>query len=200
MKLFLALVNKALQHSINLAIKTDPSLQSSVALLTDKSLSIHIVDWQLTVTVIPTKTDLLLQLNGDPKATIMISGKLADLMALGMSEQPQSILAERDIEVNGSLQVLMQYQKAFKQFQFDWEVWLSRLIGPVAAHEVCRPIKATGNWAKSAARSTQLDVMEYLQEEAKLLPPKEAISDFYEDLVTLQNRLDRLAQRIAAVQ
>ena len=198
MKLVFALVNKTLQHAINLAIKTNPQLQTSVAELAAKSLSIHITDWQLSATIIPTTTELLLQLNGNGKASVEIHGKLADLMALGMSEQPQSVLIERHIEVNGSLQVLMQYQKAFKQLQFDWEVWLSRLVGPTIAHQVCRPVKASGNWLKATAHSTHLDVIEYLQEEAQLLPPKEAVADFYEDIVTLQNRLDRLAQRIEA--
>jgi len=199
MKLMFALINKTLQQAMNLAIKTNPQLKTTVAGLAAKSLSIEITDLRLTITVIPTANELLLQLNGDHKATVMISGRLADLMALGMSKQPQSVLIKRAIEVNGSLQVLMQYQKVFKHFPFDWEVWLSQWIGPVGAHGVCRPIKATGKWAKSAMHSTRLDVMEYLQEEAHILPPKEAVADFYEDIIVLQNRLDRLTQRIEAV-
>ena len=197
MQMLFAIASKAMEAGINTALKLDPDSRELLQPLTGKSMTVSLTDWKLNLTVVPTEDKLNIYLNGDKTASVVITGSSTDLMALGMSDTPQAVLSDRDIDVTGSLQVLMAYQKVMHQLNFDWQGALALLIGDVAAREVCRPVKATGLWAKKAAKSTRQDITEYLQEELQMLPQREAVNDFYEDIVSLQHRLARLEHLMA---
>ena len=195
MKMLYATISLVLESAVNLALKADPEYRSLLQSLHGKSMSIKLSDFPFCLTLIPLESRLTIHLNGDEKASVLIAGMSSDLIALGLSDHPQSVLGERHIDVNGNLHVLMAYQKLLHQLDLDWEGLLARYVGDMPARELCRPARATQKWAKAALSSARLDITEYLQEEARLFPPREAVQDFYEDIISLKNQIERLEKR-----
>ena len=57
-------------------------------------------------------------------------------------------------------------------------------------------MRAAGRWGRQSADNLSLDLKEYLQEEARLLPSRYEIEEFLDQADTLRDDVERLAARV----
>lgn len=181
----------------NQALNLDPQKEYLLEKLKAKSLTIIISDWHKVIHITPTSSELLFS-NDLPEISsdCTLKGRLSDLIQMGLSEEPQSFIQNGTIEQSGSFHVLSSYQTLYNALDIDWEYHLAQKIGVTPAHILLKPFKMATRWLKNSNQKFIHELDDYLHEEAKLFPPREEMNDFFEDIQSLQNDLDRLEARI----
>lgn len=186
----------AIETVINQALKLEPERELLLQDLQAKTLAVEISDWRLDFCFVAEANRIRVYSQESAAGAVILRGKLIDLLRLGLSAHPQAILAEDSVSMQGDLEVLQAYQHFMQRLQLDWEGLLGKYIGLTAVHEIVKPIKKFAAWQKNNAKSTCQDLTEYLQEEFRLLPPREEIEDFYADSRAFRSDLERLEARI----
>lgn len=191
-QLSLNLIEKTLNHYLSL----DPQLAERSKQLNGKSIAIEFK-------IIPIKFYVLFSSKGlhlldDYQAPVdtTIRGTPFALAKLGLStaEQSRSLFAD-DVEIEGDIELGQAIKQFFDNIDIDWEEQLSRLTGDVAAHQVGNMMRSARDWFSDARQTTQHNATEYVQEELRQFPPREEVNDFFTDIDTLRNDVDRIAAR-----
>lgn len=141
------------------------------------------------------------------EVTTSITGKAADFQELATSTDPTATLINGGLELEGDSTPLIDLQKILSGLDMDWEAPLVETLGDVAGHQLAQLLRHAFSWGKQASRSLERQLGEFIHEEARLCPPELELEDFYEDVKTLvqrveraQSRADRLQAKIAKLQ
>ncbi|MFK7976476.1 MAG: SCP2 domain-containing protein [Halioglobus sp.] len=139
--------------------------------------------------------------------TTSITGKAADFQALATSSDPTATLINGGLELEGDSAPLIELQKVLSGLDMDWEAPLVDTLGDVVGHQIARLLRHAFSWGQQASRSLERQLGEFIHEEARLTPPQLELEDFYSDVKTLvqrveraQSRMQRLQSRIAKLQ
>lgn len=202
MKLFKTTLGIFLEKIINTALKTDPDYCHSLKIIQHKTLGISIQDFDLSIIFIGREDKLAVIMNSELalenniKDSAQISGDLINLLKLVFSKTPQALLASKIINLKGEVSILQAYQEFSANLNLDWESRLADLIGPLAAAEIGKMAKESKKFHQRAFQSSIQDLSEYLTEEIKVLPSKQEVEDFYEDIRNLKLDIERLEARV----
>ncbi|MCU0934778.1 MAG: SCP2 sterol-binding domain-containing protein [Gammaproteobacteria bacterium] len=138
-----------------------------------------------------------LQLGADPPTDphVTLRGPPFSLLRLLRSSGGAPLL-DGDVQVEGDIGVLQDLHACLAALEVDWEELLARRIGDVAAHGLVRQVRAVAGWVGEGRESLRLDLREYLWEEARLLPRREAVEEQLSAVDALRDDVERLAKRI----
>jgi len=177
---------------INRCLRLDPDTILRLSSLAGKVILIEITDWHLTFYVVPTQNgiQLLNQFDGKPDASIR--GELCKLL---QAKNALSI-SSKEIEFEGDIDLGQEIRDILRGMDIDWEEHLANIIGDVCAHHLGNIIRGGINWIKQTATTTQNNIREYIQEEINLLPPKEEVIDFFSEVDTIRNDIERADARV----
>jgi ubiquinone biosynthesis protein UbiJ len=98
--------------------------------------------------------------------------------------------------LEGDAEIAQGFSEMLRLARPDWEEALSAWIGDVPAHQVARAARGFGAWVLEAARETELNLAEYLQEESRQLPAPLEVQALASDVEQLRDRVERAARRI----
>ncbi len=196
MKLAGLLVEPVFEAAINRTLKLDANYTALLQPLVGKRLQVKLQDMPLTLMFQPTETKIKVFANGDETADITLAGRIVNLIRLGFSTDPQTLIKEGLVCIDGDMLVLQSFQHMMQKLDFDWEDKLANLIGTNTAYGIAKPVRKTKVWAKQSYQSTQQDITEYLQEEKRIFPSSEAVEDFYDDIAELRSDVDRVEAKL----
>ena len=128
--------------------------------------------------------------------TTTIRGSARDFAELAAAADPAAALINGDIELTGDSAPLMELQRIIADLELDWEAPLVDTLGDVVGHQVAEVLRGLFTWGRQASSSFIRQLEEFIHEEARLAPPREEVEDFYRDLETLNQRVDRLEARV----
>jgi ubiquinone biosynthesis accessory factor UbiJ len=131
-------------------------------------------------------------------ASAKIIGSPWQMFNLMLSRAPAYTKAQA-LTIQGDIELAQQIMLLFKACEWDGEEYLSRLIGDVPSYHANRMVKTFKQWCLQAKDSLTNNLSEYLNEETNLVPPKEALQDFYHDIDQLRMDVDRLEARIKKI-
>ena len=180
--------------ALNAALSHDPESQSKLIQFDQRCIAIDISDMNKVIHVHFIQDKLALSLDVDSDADLTISGKAFTLAKLG--SDPDSLFSA-DIDIHGDVQFAKQLRDLLDGFDFDWEAQLARVTGDTLAYPIAHGVRQFGRWAKDSHQSMQLNVAEYLKEEALILPDQSQVNAFLSDVDTLRADAERLEARIA---
>jgi len=103
---------------------------------------------------------------------------------------------ESGIKIEGDIGLAQRFVGLLRELDIDWEEWLSRYVGDVLAYHAGRMVGDLRSWARGSAGQFRQDVTELLQEESRLLAPRERVQRFMDDIDTLRSDTERLEQRV----
>lgn len=109
-------------------------------------------------------------------------------------------LTESGIKIEGDVGLAQRFVGLLRGLDIDWEEWLSRYVGDVIAYRAGRAAEDLRHWARGSAEQTRLDVTELLQEETRLLAPRERVKRLMDDIDAVRSDTERLAQRVKRLQ
>ena len=190
---------KAVEHAINLALVQDAPSQQKLSKLAGQQILIEVDDFKLLILIQILEQGVSLGLPEDV-ADAGLDNR-SDTHVKGPSSAYKKLLDgdgffDGDLRSQGNAQTLMTLHKVSANFELDWEGILADKIGDMATSFIAPLLRSKWQWSKTAGQSFKLNLIEYLQEEADLLPTKLEFNNFVEDLELMETALDRLEARM----
>ena len=132
-------------------------------------------------------------------ATATVKGTPPVLLRLLVNAEAEGF-RESGAELSGDVATAEAFAELLRHARPDLEEELSGLIGDIAAHEVAGAARRTDNWAREAGSALTMNTSEFLQEEARQLPPRVEVNAFGRDVECLRDDVERAAQRLARLE
>jgi ubiquinone biosynthesis protein UbiJ len=180
---------------INQFINLDPDYNQLLTPLIGKTIRLEILQPKFTVFITFTGTALTLHSQLDAVADCTIRGSAFALLCLSRQSHKTAALAQGDVEILGDLNLAQHLNTLNTELNIDWEEQLSKFVGDFAAFKIGSALRKVWNWKQQCFDTLSQNLNEYLHEEACVLPPSMALNDFFDDIDTLKNDLERLSAR-----
>ena len=101
------------------------------------------------------------------------------------------------VRIAGDAELARQVQRLAGRFAPDWERPFAERLGPVAGPQVARVLREAHAAGAGLARGLARDAAEYVTEESRDVVGKDELEAFHADVDALNDRVERLAARIA---
>jgi ubiquinone biosynthesis protein UbiJ len=187
----------ALQKAINHALRLDPDTPPKLQSLDQKVIEIIIspLNVYFFMRFHNSEIELLDNYQGEPDTVIHSSPLGLIRLSLLPVSNVRSLFHDQ-IKITGDTELGQAVKQLFDEIDIDWEGHLAHFTGDVVAHQVGRFVKRGKAFQTRLKSSLKHNVSEYIQEEAKLTPPQEALEDFMNDIDALVLRVERLEAQI----
>ena len=184
----------ALQKAINHALMLDENIQEKIQGLEGCLLKIIIspLNVNFFIQFQQGKLRLLSDHKGAPDTTIQSS----PLGLIRLSVLPASkvrSLFNDNIRISGDIALGQAVKTLFDDIDIDWEGHLARFTGDVVAYQVGSLVRQSLGFKRHLGESLRLNLTDYLQEELRIFPPREAVNDFFNDIDELSLSVERLS-------
>ncbi len=186
----------ALEQGLKQVLKLDPVTARRFAELKGQVLQVASTSPAVDIWLVFTEEGIELRACHESEADCVIRGTAPALARLAVSDEPMATLFNEGITLTGNSDLLLTVSTIVKHSEFDWEALLARYSGGIAAHAVGQVSRVSAALFGDVATTARLNLSEYLQEELRVLPPKNEVSAFRDDLDTLRLAADRLQARV----
>lgn len=172
-------------------MQLDPNHSAFLQLHTGKIIKIEISDLNQFFYIVLTPNYLhLFSIQSNPP-DVVIKGK-----SFLFLQQMLTKNSSGSLQVVGDIDLAQDLQRLIRGLDLNWEELLAPFVGDFAIHNISVLNQRLKNSLSNIKQRTTEDLLDYLQEEKNLLPPRELVEDFYEEITTLRFRLDRLEARM----
>lgn len=188
-----------IQNALNRYIKLDPNSLKRIKSLQGKHVTICLSPFKTHFQVGFTETEIKLMAGESEQTNIKIIGTPLQLMALAFTPKERHRFFAEDVSIEGNVVIANEVIQLFDQLDIDWEDEFARRLGDVPSYymsDFFRRIKSLG---EHVDESFTRNINEYLHEEINLLPDKNALETFYQEVDSLRMDVDRLEQRIQQI-
>jgi ubiquinone biosynthesis protein UbiJ len=191
---------KPLEYSVNLAISLDPQAKQKVKEFNNQVISFDIKGLPFSIYIKGQEDHFIFSLQSESPALVSISGSSFAFMRCLVHKNPLQEFSAGDLVLMGESDLAESLFDLFKKLEIDWEEQLSKLFGDVPAHSLYTFLQKATLWGKDTISACMKNTSEYLQEEAPVMAPNAAITDFIQDVDTLRDDAERLAARVARLE
>ena len=183
-----------LSTAINAYLQLDPLTQSRFETLQDKTVYLELTDLKLSfyLQFKANKCELLPRYDGMTAARIKTT-----LFTLTNMMGSDFVPVNNNMSIEGDLELGQAIKDLFSKMDVDWEGQLAKVTSDGVAHQVGRVARQLFSWGGDTVSSLRQSVSEYVQEEAKLLPPRLEINSFLDDIDQLRHDVERLQLRVS---
>lgn len=185
-----------LEKLINHALALDEETQEALAGLAGRTIGFHFINTSLTLYLVPTVEGLTIKKELEAKADVMIKGTPVNFISMLASGKNSSGVLPSNMELVGDIGLAQRFQQIMQGMELDLEEPLSRWVGDTAAFQIGKFMRNTRQFALNTSKTLALDVSEYLRFESDVLPDDLMVEEFCQDVATLREDVDRLAQRL----
>lgn len=191
----------AAEAAANAALRLSPHSLEALKTMAGEVLAIVCTRPSLTL-YLHSEADGSLRLRGVHEGDVAtrVTGSLEDFAELARADDPAAALINGRLRLDGSSATLISMQRVFNDLDIDWEAPLVAGFGDVVGHQVAELLGSAFRWSQSAGENLQRQLREFATEEGHLAPPPLALEHFYEDIRALQDRSERLTQRLVQLQ
>jgi len=179
-----------LEQALNNYLSLDEGYQDKLKPLAGKTLRINMTP--ITMIVVFEATGIRLNDTFKGDITTTLSGHPLAFIKLQFSDSADFSLFKQDMRIEGDIEFGQQAKAFFDAIDIDWEEHLSRITGDIVAHNLSQFARHAKKKSQAVATSLHQNIDEYLKEEINVLPAKEAVEDFMDDVDALRLRVDRL--------
>lgn len=187
----------AVEALLNRALHLSPGGREALAGLEGEVFALHCSAPRLDAYLQPASDGVRLMSTWDGEVTTSLRGEAAEFSALATADDPAAALINGGLELHGDSAALIELQKIIAGLDPDWEAPLVDTLGDVAGHQLAGLLRGGFSWGRQAGEGLARQLSEFIQEEARLTPPRLELEDFYRDVQDLGLRVERLDSRIA---
>jgi ubiquinone biosynthesis protein UbiJ len=191
-----AALSATFEALLNQAIRLDPRTPQRLARMHGKVICLQLRGLNTALYLIPEPNGIqvLSEFEAEPDCTL--NGSPFDLMRMRGSAESADRLFEGSVQIGGDTRLAHDFGAFLADLEIDWEEQLSRITGDIAAHELGNLVRTTIDWGRSASRTTEQNLREYLQEELRLLPARNEMTPFLNEIDRLRDDTERLQARV----
>jgi len=199
----------ALQSIVRRVIKLDPEASKQLNVFSEKTILLSITDLELDYFINFTHGEISIsensllekaekdtEQNTVQKNSATISGELSAFIAAVAAEHSSDSIFKGELQFSGEINTAKQFQAFAQSLNIDWQEPFAQLLGDPIAHTLTTGLKHFSSWFLSSAKSTQQDIAEYLQEEARVTVSDSEQQQFFQQVDQIRSRTDRLTARI----
>lgn len=186
----------SLETALNNYLALDPDIMQRFADFEGRVIAIEILGLNETLYLFPGMDGFMVMTEFDGDADTTLSGTPMALAKLGITDDAAKSLFAGEVIISGDTRLGHQFKKILAQLDIDWEEQLSKLVGDLAAHQLGNAARDFAKWFSRSKSSLQMDLGEYLQEEARLVATKPEIDRFVRGVDELRDAVERLEARI----
>jgi len=185
-----------LENAINRCLQTDLQALAQLQMLQGKVIALRIVDWNIHCYVHPKHNGIELQRKHAGTPDTMLSGKLENLVKVGIAKDKTSAMRRHQLQFQGDIHTGMALQQLLSQLDIDWEGLLAERIGDTPAYTVSQGLQKLNTAGKAFVSSIKRNLSDYIHHEARLSPTASELDGFYRDVSELRHAVERLEARI----
>jgi ubiquinone biosynthesis protein UbiJ len=186
---------KLLETALNKYLALDPEAPEKLQAFDGKIICIDIrgPNRKLYLLINDKRLTVSRDQGAEPDATV--SGSPAALFKLGLHRDTAPLFFAGEVEIRGDTRLGRRFKSLLAEMEIDWEEYLSRLIGDIAAHRLVSVFNEIKDWSQSAASNFTDDVGEYLQEESRDVVSGPEMDMFFQQVDRLRDDAERLLAR-----
>ena len=184
---------RPLQTLLNRHLQESSVARSQLAELDGESLQLKLAGVPFAVTLVAVPGELLLGTDGPADPSAVISGTP---LAAAKYVRGNETIASAGLHIAGDAEVAGVFLDILKAARPDLEEELSRVTGDVAAHKLGNLVRGARDFASKTMQTLRANSSEYLTEESRQLPSRNEVEEFYADVATLRNDVERIAARL----
>jgi ubiquinone biosynthesis accessory factor UbiJ len=188
-----------LQAAVRRALEFDPDTRERIHRLDGRVVEVVFAGLEQTLCVTIDHDAVLFSRAAEREPDLRLTGTPIAFARYVMASERLEI-TESGIKVEGDIGLAQRFVDVLRNLDIDWEEWASRYVGDALAYRAGRFAESFRDWAENSGRQFQQDVSEYLQEEVRLLAPRERVTRLINDIDTTRSDVERLAQRIKRIQ
>jgi len=186
----------AIDKAINAYLQLDDNIVKKLALLGEKLIAIELRGLNMSLYFLRDNNRLSVRSFADEKPDAIISATPLALAQMAVQKNADKALFAGQMKITGDIEAAQTLQDILSGADIDWEEHLSSLVGDVMAHQMSRGIRGLFNWTNNSQLSLQADLSEYLLHETKLLPDRQDLNNFLNDVDTLRSDIERFSVRL----
>jgi len=188
----------ALENAINTGLKLDVSSRNLLQNYAGKVVQIRCIAPDTTIYLrLGEHCDVMQHYSDKNGADASIAGTLSDWIEIITASDKPSALINGQLHITGDSKLLIELGQIAHQLDLDWEGHLAGFIGDVPAHLLGRAAKTAAEFGGRLNQTLQRTLDDFLHEEAKLLPTRIEIENFYLSLRDLEMQVERLQAKVA---
>lgn len=190
-----ALITASIETALNGYLAMNPEADEKLQAIQGKVLAIELQGLAITLYLIAHSQGIDVFSRHEGEADAVISGTPLQLMSLSQGDAGTQLLSG-EVEIRGDNTVAQRYSELLSLAAIDWEEVLAQAIGDIPAHQIGRLFRGSRDWLINTHASLRSDLGEYLQEEVRILPSRNEIEAFMDDVGSLRSDTDRLEARL----
>lgn len=179
-----------ISNGLNKALVSDPTSHQLLLSIEGRSAKIEITDLSLSIYVLFTENGIRLQQLAEATSEVLVEAGLMQFLRAAKTGNPRGLSIEGDAEL---AQVMAQI--AHRLPASTWES-ISKKIGDGPSRVVEKAVQNLSALIERTRKQLEYQVVEYLHYETQMLPSKEEVSNFYDEVRSLSNDLERLRKRV----
>jgi len=185
-----------LDKAINAYLQLGDNVIEKLEKLDDNLIAIELRGLNMNLYFLRDNDRLSVRSFADETPDAIISATPLTLAQMAVQNNPDKALFAGQMKITGNIEAAQALQDILSGADIDWEEHLSSLVGDVMAHQVGRGVRGIFSWASNSQTSLQADLSDYLLHEAKLLPDREDLNNFLNDVDTLRSDIERFSVRL----
>lgn len=185
-----------IESAINRTLQTDDVTCRALEEISGAVIEVIIEETNLHFYIIPHKAGLHIQSTFLGNADTSLSGSVENMLQLLTRKDKAEQLFGNGVTITGNNQLLTQFQRILSHSEIDWPALFSPFVGDLIAQYLTDKFSNKASNIKRIGQSVQLNLAEYLQEEARWLPAGPEVEHFLTTVNTLQLTADRLEARM----
>lgn len=188
---------KLITSAINTYLQLDPESERRLKRLHGHTISIELLPFHLTFNCHFTKEGMQINSGHTESVHTRIRGTPLQLLGVALAKQNRHKFFADDVSIEGDAELGQQVIDLFDQIHIDWEEHLAQLIGDTPAYRLSQLRRKAGKWLHHINHTLTENTREYIQEEAKWLPTREELNDYFTDIDELRMEADRMEAKLA---
>lgn len=188
---------KALHVAINHALSLDESMPTKLAALNDKVIEIIVAPLNVNFFIYFKEGTLQLLDHYEGAADTIIHSNPLGLIRLSFlpASKARSLFNDK-IRISGDIELGLAVKKLFDEIDIDWEGHLAHFTGDVIAYQLGSMVRRGIQFKRELSQSLHSNLTDYMQDELRLLPSREEVNHFFDDIDHLVLDVDRLSAQI----
>ena len=182
----------SVEKMVNKVLSLDEETVALLATLAGNVIEIDVLDTEFRMFILPSGKGVTLETDYEGKADVAIKGTPSALLGMISAEK----IGAGDVEINGNVELAKKFQSILRDVEIDWEEYLSKFVGDIAAHKIGNFLRRVSRFAKESGKTIGMDISEYLRYEKEALLDKSEVDEFNQAVDKLRDDVERLQKRL----